>query len=148
MTEDFRRLGELATGQYGAATRRQIDSTGISPGQRRRSVQRGLLVPAGVHTFRSTMSPSSPIADLAALVLDCGRQAFVSGPTAAALHGFDGFQLKAPFHVTIVRGRNVQRVHHHVHTTTELPQIDRATVSQLSTMSAARTLIDMSRFGS
>jgi hypothetical protein len=92
------------------------------------------------------MVASSALADLGGLVLDCGTNTFVSGPTAAALHGFDGFRLRPPFHVTVLRGRNVQRAHHLVHTTTELPQIDRATVCALPTMSATRTLIDMARF--
>ena len=45
---------------------------------------------------------------------------FMSGRTAAALYGFDGFTLRPPFHVTVLRGRNVQRAHHHIHTTVEL----------------------------
>ena len=79
-------------------------------------------------------------------MLDCGEDAFASGPSAAALHGFDGFRLKPPFHVTVVRGRNVQRAHHYIHTTTELPLIDRAPVEQIPAMSATRTLIDVARF--
>jgi hypothetical protein len=146
MTEDFRRLAELATGQHGAVTASQIGDAGISPAQLRRRVQSGVLVPTGPHTFRSPLVASSGLADLGALVLDCGANTFVSGPTAAALHGFDGFRLKPPFHVTVMRGRNVQRAHHHIHTTTDLPLIDRTTASGLPTMSAARTLIDMARF--
>jgi hypothetical protein len=92
------------------------------------------------------MAGTSALADVATLVLDCGRDTFVSGPTAAALHGFDGFRLKPPYHVTVIRGRNVQRAHHRIHTTIELPLIDRATVAGLPTMSPARTLIDMARF--
>ena len=34
-------------------------------------------------------------------------------------------RLRPPFHVTVVRGRNVQRAHHLIHTTMELPLIDR-----------------------
>ena len=55
-------------------------------------------------------------------------------------------RLKAPFHVTVLRGRNVQRAHHFIHTTTELPLIDRATVDGIATLSATRTLIDVARF--
>jgi len=146
MTADNRPLADITNGQHGAITASQIIDAGISPSGLRRRVQSGVLERVGVHTFRSPFAATSALADLTALVLDCGDDAFVSGPTAAALHGFDGFKLKPPFHVTIIRGRNVQRVHHHIHTTTALPLIDRATVSDLSTMSATRTLVDVARF--
>src|SRR5262245_38821279 len=136
MTGDVRRLADFATGQHGAITASQIGEAGISPRGLRSRIQSGVLEPIGSHIFRSPFVPMSALADLSALVLDCGDDAFVSGPTAAALHGFDGFRLKPPFHVTVVRGRNVQRAHHHIHTTVDLPLIDRATVSGLATMSA------------
>jgi very-short-patch-repair endonuclease len=44
------------------------------------------------------------------------------------------------------RGRNVQRAHHHVHTTIELAPVDRATIDGLPAMTPARTLIDLARF--
>jgi hypothetical protein len=146
MNPDHRRLAEIANGQHGAITAHQITDAGISSSGLRRRVRSGVLERVGVHTFRSPFAARASLAELAALLLDCGDDAFVSGPTAAALHGFDGFRLKPPFHVTVLRGRNVQRAHHHIHTTTRLPLIDRATVSGLATMSATRTLIDVARF--
>jgi hypothetical protein len=146
MTTDNRRLADIANGQHGAITASQIGDAEIGISGLRRRVQSGVLERVGVHTFRSPFVTPSALADLSALVLDCGDDAFVSGPTAAALHGFDGFKLKPPFHVTIIRGRNVQRAHHHIHTTTVLPLIDRATISDLATMSATRTLVDVARF--
>jgi Transcriptional regulator, AbiEi antitoxin len=146
MPGEFRRLADTATGQHGAVTARQIGEAGISPSGLRRRIQSGVLERVGAHTYRSPFVPPSALDDLAGLVLDCGVDTFVSGPTAAALLGFDGFRLKAPYHVTVVRGRNVQRAHHHIHTTTELPLIDRATVHGLPVMSATRTLIDLARF--
>jgi hypothetical protein len=59
-------------------------------------------------------------------VLDVGEPAWVSGPTAAAIHGFDGYRIKKPFHLTLERGRNVRRLGVIIHTTTDLPLIDRA----------------------
>ncbi len=123
----LRRVADTATGQHGAITAEQIGVAGMSPDQLRRRVQSGILDQVLPHTFRSPFSATSPRADLASLVLDCGPEAFASGPSAAALHRLDGFALKAPFHVTVFRGRNVQRAHHFIHTTTELPLIDRAT---------------------
>jgi Transcriptional regulator, AbiEi antitoxin len=146
MPEHVRRLADIATGQHGAVTASQIGAAGLSSSGLRSRVQSGVLDKIGSHTYRSPFAATTPIADLAALVVDCGQHAFVSGPTAAALHGLDGFRLRPPFHVTIIRGRNVQRAHHYIHTTTELPLIDRATVSALAAMSATRTLIDVARF--
>lgn len=146
MADMIRRLAELATGQHGAVTRAQLRAAGLTEGQLRSRVQSGILEPVGARTFRSPFAGTSPLADLAALVLDCGESAVVSGPTAAALYGFDGFRLRAPFHVTVARGRNIQRVGHHLHTTSELPLIDQQTVEGLRTMSATRTVIDLARF--
>jgi hypothetical protein len=83
--------------------------------------------------------------ELAGVVVDCGPEAWASGPTAAALHGMDGFTLTPPFHVTVRRGRNVQRARHRVHTATFLPPIDCCVIDGIATTSAARTLIDLSR---
>src|SRR5262245_49071623 len=111
MTGDVRRLADLATGQHGAIKASQVGDAGISPSGLRSRVQSGLLESIGSHTFRSPFVAASPLADLAGLLLDCGTEAYVSGPTAAALHGFDGFRLRPPFHVTVIRGHNVQRAH-------------------------------------
>jgi hypothetical protein len=146
MTRDIRPLADLATGQHGAVTARQVADAGITSSGLRRRVQSGVLERIGAHTYRSPFAGSSALADLSALVIDCGENTYVSGPTAAALHGFDGFRLHSPFHVTTLRGRNVQRAHHCVHTTIELPLIDRATVEDLPVMSATRTLVDVARF--
>jgi len=142
----LRRVADTATGQHGAITAEQIGMAGLSPDQLRRRVQSGILDQVLPHTFRSPFSATSPRADIASLVLDCGPEAFASGPSGAALHQLDGFALKAPFHVTVLRGRNVQRAHHFVHTTIELPLIDRAVVDGIPTFSATRTLIDVARF--
>jgi len=146
MAEELRRLADTATGQHGALTADQIELAGITPGQLRRRVQSGVLDKVGAHTFRSPFVPESELADLHALVLDCGRDAFVSGPTAAALHGFDGFRLRHPYHVTVVRGRNVQRAHHFIHTSIDLPLIDRTSMTGIPTLAPTRALIDLARF--
>jgi len=70
---------------------------------------------------------------------------WVSGSTAAALHGFDGFVLRPPFHLTIERDRNVRRLGSVIHTTAELPLIDRAHAQGFAVTSGARTLIDLAR---
>jgi hypothetical protein len=146
MTDALRRLAELSTGQHGAITARHVAAAGMSASELRRRIQSGVLQRIGVHTLRGAFAPTSALSDLAGAVLDCGEGAVASGPSAAALHGLDGFRLRRPFDVTVPRGRNVQRAHHRIHTSTELPLIDRAVVERVPTLSATRTLIDLARF--
>ena len=72
-----------------------------------------------------------------------GEPAYVCGPTAAAIHGFDGFVLKPPFHVVVPRGRNITRVGHVVHTSEYLPAIDCEELHGFAVTSPTRTLIDI-----
>jgi len=72
-----------------------------------------------------------------------GETARACGPTAAALHSFDGYRLKLPFHMVVLRGHNLQRVGHHIHTTTVLPPLDCEAVDGTRVTSPTRTLIDL-----
>ncbi|HSB87450.1 MAG TPA: DUF559 domain-containing protein [Ilumatobacteraceae bacterium] len=83
------------------------------------------------------------VAALRGLVADIGEPCWVSGPTAAALHQLDGFELRPPFHLITARDRNVRRIGHVIHTTTDLPLIDRDSQHDLPILSATRTLIDI-----
>ncbi len=80
---------------------------------------------------------------LAALLDDIGGESWACGSTAAALHGFDGFGLRRPFHVLLPRGRNVTRLGVVAHTSTVLPPIDRECVDGIAVTSPTRTLIDV-----
>ncbi len=93
----------------------------------------------------SQLLMGNQLAALTALVADVGDPCWVGGVTAAALYGFDGFDLRPPFHITTARDRNVRRIGHIVHTTTEIPLIDRDIKFTLPVLSATRTLIDISR---
>lgn len=145
MRDDLRRLADLAIGQHGAIHRDQCAPAGLSARQFRRRLADGVLEPVGVHAVRSPFVEATPLADLAALVLDCGAGSLASGPTAAALHGFDGFVLAPPFHVIVPRGRFVERPPHAIHTSAELPPVDRTRVHGVPVLAAARTLIDLAR---
>lgn len=145
MTEAHRRLAADATGQLGAFSREQAHAAGLTDGQLRRRVQSGVLESVGPNAFRSPFAPRGPLADLAALILDVGEPVWASGPTAAALHGFDGFRLAPPFHLMLERNRNVRRIGVVIHTTTDLPLIDRARAQGLPVLSGARTVIDLCR---
>jgi hypothetical protein len=148
MTGAHRRIAAVATGQLGAFSRRQAHAAQVSDDQLRRRVQSGILDQVGSHAFRAALAPRTGLGDLTALWLDVGEPLWVAGPTAAALHGFDGFRLNKPFHLMLERDRNVRRIGVIIHTTTALPLIDRAHASGLPVLSAARTIIELARTAS
>lgn len=82
---------------------------------------------------------------LDALMSSIGTPVYACRATAAALLGLDGFELRAPFHLVVDRGRNVARVQHFIHTTTRLERIDRAITGDIPLTSATRTIIDLAR---
>jgi hypothetical protein len=88
------------------------------------------------------MSQRSVRSDLSDLLLDIG-ESWASHQTAAAIHKFDGFTLRMPFHATVARGRNVQRAASHIHTTSTLPLADRSEVDGFRVTSPTRTIIDL-----
>ena len=145
MTNTYRRLMAVATGQLGLLSRRQANGVGVSNAQLRSRVSSGSLLQVGVDTYRLPGAPTGALVELHALMLDIGGEVWASGPTAAAVHGFDGYRLRPPFDVTILRGRDVQRIGHRVHTTSRLDLIDRAVVDGIACFSGARTLIDLAR---
>ena len=117
----------------------------MSDRQLRRRVQSGFLEQIGPHSFRFPTTDTGPLAQLRALVLDVGEPCWISGPTAAALHGLDGFSIRRPLHLTVLRDRNVRRMGVEVHTTTILPAIDRETFERLPVTSPARTIVDLAK---
>lgn len=145
MTNNLRRLASVATGQLGGFSRPQAHAFGMSDAELRRRVQSGFLEQTGPHSFRFPSTATGPIADLHALVLDIGPPCWVSGPTAAAVHGFDGYRLRPPFHLTTTRDRNVRRLGAVVHSTAVLPAIDRESTGELPVTSPARTIVDLAR---
>jgi hypothetical protein len=144
MTE-YGRLKPVAGGQLGAFTKQQANDIGITSRELRSRVHSGTLDKPGVRTYRDPLTIPTPLAELAALVLDVGEPCYASGPTAAALHDFDGFQLRRPFHLLMPRGRFVRRFGAEIHTTSELPPIDCERIDGLiPVLSPTRTLIDIS----
>lgn len=145
MDTALRRIAAIATGQRGAFTRAQAVDAGLSDRQLRRRVQSGVLDQLGPNSFRFTGAPLSLMDELSHVLLDIGEPAYACGPTAAALHGFDGYALRRPFHLVVPRHRNSRRVGVRVHTSGVLPLIDRARVDGVPATSPARTIIDLSR---
>jgi len=141
----FDRLQAVAAGQLGSFTKAQAKAAGLSDRELRSGVHSRTLDRAGVRTYRSVLTPRTPISDLTDLVLDVGAPCWVSGPTSAALHHFDEARLSRPFHLMVLRGRFVDRVGAVIHTTHDLPPIDRETIGGLPVLSPTRTLIDLAR---
>ncbi|MBI4883192.1 MAG: hypothetical protein HY826_03975 [Actinobacteria bacterium] len=96
--------------------------------------------------FRSRDTSGFQLHQLAAigdLINDVGEPVRAFGPTAAALHRFDGYRLRPPFHIVIPRSRNVRRIGHAVHTSSAHALIDCETVLGIPVTAPARTLIDL-----
>jgi len=144
MTNTNRRIRTATTGQLGIVTRQQAAAVGVSTAQLRRRVQSGTLDRNGPNSYRLPGASTTDHAALRGLLLDVD-QAWASGPTAAAVHGFDGYRLRPPFDFTVRRGRDVQRVGHRAHTAKRLELIDLDVVDDIPVLSGARTLIDLAR---
>lgn len=140
-----RRLVSAATGQLGALTRQQAHAVGLTDEQLRRRVQSGILTQPGPNVFRLSGAPPDADRALRDLVADVGGDVVASRYTAAALHGFDGYRLVAPFDLTIGRQRQVRRTPHRIHTAVSMPTIDRGEIDGVPATRAARTLIDLAR---
>jgi hypothetical protein len=99
------------------------------------------------NSFRSTPTFAAlrNLELLAALMDDIGAPCWGWGETAAALHRFDGYQLRPPFHVAVSRGRNIARIGHVVHTVKRLDLIDTASIEGLAVATPTRTLIELAR---
>lgn len=77
------------------------------------------------------------------LIDSIGQPCWASGTTGASLLGFDGFALKAPFHVAVPRARVVHRHGHFVHRARSITKLDMTTAMGLPCLSATRVLIDL-----
>ncbi len=139
------RLARVASGQLGLVTRRQAHLAGVTEDELRRRVESGALEHAGPKTFRLFGAQRTPRHELLALILDAGPNAHATGRSSAALHEFDGFDLRPPFDVITQRGRGIRRAGHRIHTTLHLDPIDRTRLGGIPTLTAERTLIELAR---
>ncbi len=80
---------------------------------------------------------------LARLIQSVGTPCWATGVTAAALHQFDGYSLKPPFHVLVLRNRFVHRVGHTIHSTTLLDPLDRESMLGVPVISPSRALLQL-----
>lgn len=144
--DEMEQLTATASRQHGTFSRSQAHAAGFTDSQLRRRVDSGALVQIGPNAFRGALVPVTPMVELVGLVTDVGQPVVVSGPTAAALHGLDGFALRRPFHLTVDRSRQLRRRNAVIHSSaTAFDNLDLATVHGLRVTSAARTLVDLAR---
>jgi hypothetical protein len=103
-------------------------------------VSSGLLV-GGVHP----LTFAARLGDLRALVAGIGDPCWAFGSTSLALQGVEGCPLEPPFHLLTLRGRHVTRIGHVIHTTVDLPKLDRTEAFGLPVTSATRAIVDVAR---
>lgn len=80
---------------------------------------------------------------LATLLDSIGPPVWASHDTGASLLRFDGYRLRPPFDATVLRGRNVVRAGHHIHTSIEVTEIDCEEVLGLPVLAPTRVLIGL-----
>ena len=135
----------VARRQAGAFSRQQAHAVGLTDERLTARLRQGWLERIGPNAFRFPGTGLTPEAQLRGLMIDVGEPCWAYGPTAAALHRFDGFDLFPPFHLVIPRGRQVRRVGVVIHTSEYLPVTDQTELDQIPTLRATRTLLDLAR---
>lgn len=145
MTTADHRVLAMSKSQMGAVTRFQAQALGLSKDQVRGRVENGFFERFGANGLRVAGAPFDLRMQLKHVLLDIGEPVCVAGETAAAIYGFEGFRLALPFHVLMLRDRNVKRPGVKTHRTQNLALVDQATFDEFSITTAARTLIDLSR---
>ena len=136
-------LMSLARRQHGAigvkalpdgVTRRWVDNL-VRRGVLERAAPGVYVVSGGAPTWRRA---------LAVGLLALGEQSWISHEAAAALHGLDRTPAE-PVEFTVLRDARGRRMPFVVHTTDDLPRIDRVEVNGFRTVAATRTVIDLAR---
>jgi AbiEi antitoxin C-terminal domain len=103
-------IAEAATSQYGVFTRVQARDAGLSDRQLRLRIETGRYERLALHTFRIAGAPVTWRQRLIAACLAAGPGAAASHRSAAALHGFDGFEAGV-VEITVPQGRRDFRMH-------------------------------------
>ncbi len=137
-------LAAVAARQHGCFTDEQADAAGHTRRARQRRLTDGTWVRLGPTTLRAATSPLTWKMRLRAGLLDLGPGAHVAMHSAAALYGTEGFPERSVDLLVLRehRGRSIDGV---VHSTGDLPQIDKFTFEGFPVTSAARTIIDLAR---
>ena len=110
---------------------------------RRPASSRFLRAHISVHPRDRTGLPLARLEQLAQLIDEIGEPCWAAGSTAAALHQFDGFVLRPPFHILVPRARGVRRAAHVIHTTRLIDALDRESMLGIPVTSPSRTLLHL-----
>jgi very-short-patch-repair endonuclease len=133
-----------ASGQYGLITLEQLAELGMTRQQLRTLVGDVWLLPMAPWVYGIAGAPPSIERRLMLGLLSLGPSAVVSHEAVARLHGFDRC-LPDAVEFSVPRGCRHARGPFRVHSTRELPPIDRVSVDGFRCTSATRTIIDLAR---
>lgn len=136
-------IREVAAGQHGVVTRRQLIAAGVRRGAVERRVRSGHLAP--IHRGIYRVGPVvAPRAGEMAAVLACGEAALLSHQSAAHLWEIGGTDRgNAPVHVSVRAGRPAPRGVR-VHRVRAIRPAEVTTVDEVPVTTPARTLLDLS----
>ncbi|NLE17881.1 MAG: DUF559 domain-containing protein [Propioniciclava sp.] len=140
-----RAVAERAQNQLGLITRPQLTDIGCGRKWIARSVDRGLLEPIGIRTFRCGGAPWLPQTRALAGCLDVDGVAWLA--TAAWLHRADGFGVPDRVQVLVPVGRGRRTPLAEVHRTTSLLPDDVVTIDGIRTASIARLILGLCSLG-
>src|SRR5829696_8942337 len=137
------RIAEVAVRQLGLITMDQFTAAGGTPDSLRARIRRRTVTRVGPRVYRIAGVPTTWTAELLAGLLSLGDHAVVSHRSAAALHGFDGFE-PGPVEFTTLRKSRARAVTGTVHKRKPLKVVDRMVVDDLlRCTTASRTIIDL-----
>jgi hypothetical protein len=142
MNDADRQLAALAALQRQVFTRRQALDAGLTHQGIGRRIESGLFATVGPHTLRFAGSTLDWRGWLQAGLLDLGGQALVSGRSAAALHGLDGFA-EGPVELLVPNGWRHGRTVGRVTSSLDIGPMDRCTVDGLPVTSGTRTVLEL-----
>ncbi len=129
--------------EVGRGRRPELTLDPMTKGTRRLAVPEGQLAPASSRSRVPSGCRPAHLDQLDELIADIGQPCWADGPTGAGLHELDGYVVRPPFHVLVPRTRNIARVGHVVHTSTEIPLIDQEMAFGLPVVSPTRTLLSL-----
>ncbi len=142
MNDADRRLAAIAALQRQVVTRDQALAAGLSRSGISRRVRSGLLVAHGPRTLHFAGSTLDWRGCLLAGLKDLGDGALVTGRSAAALHGLDGFE-EGALDFLVPSARKDRRVVGRVSSSPSIGPLDRATVDGLAVTSGTRTVLEL-----
>lgn len=135
------RCAEIATGQHGIATRRQLLEAGLSPSQIRTRLRNGALIQAHRGVYRVGHRAPSVEATYLAAVLACGSGALLCSRAAGFLYGLLRSSAPRPPEVLARSERRIEGVS--VRRARALRPDDGFVFRGIPITSPARTLVDL-----